>query len=187
MKDKIFKDTLSEEEFTKIVRLYERRLYAVALAILKDPHESMDIVQDAFIRLFRSYNRIKNPQSLNAWLLQTTRNLAIDHLRSLSRRKENISYSQFVDLQDVEHLYELVPKHYLSTLKERKILSKAISAVLDALSQLPDYYRESFLLRYMEDMSIEEIAKFLGVPNSTVEGRVFNARQLIRKQLEKLL
>jgi RNA polymerase sigma factor (sigma-70 family) len=108
-------------------------------------------------------------------------------LRARSHRKDTISYLQITDESDVEQIVEFVPKHYLATLREQTSLSKVVSAILDALSQLPDYYREAFLLRYMEDMNVNEIAEFLGVPTSTVEGRIFNARKLIRERLEKLL
>lgn len=180
------KRRLSDEEFAKIVRHYERRLYVVALSMLKDTEEALDVVQDAFMRLYRSFGSIKNPSNLNSWLIQTTRNLAIDRMRARGRRKDAISSSRFIGVESEEH-FELVPKHYIDLLKEKKALSRAVEVVMETVSKLPEHYREVFLLRYMGDMSVIEIADFLGTSVSTVEGRILNARRRVRQNLQKLL
>lgn len=177
---------LSDDEFAELVRRYERKLYAVALSILRDVEEALDVVQDTFIRLHRSYRNIENPSKLGAWLVQTTRNLSIDRLRA-RKRKESISFSHLMERMDEEKMFELVPRDYLESLKEKKVLSRAVDVVMDAVSELAEHYREAFLLRYMSGMSVPEIADFLGLPVSTVEGRIFNARQSVRQRLEKLL
>jgi len=180
------KKRLSDEEFAELVRRFEQKLYAVALSILRDTEEALDVVQDSFIRLHRSYRNIENPSKLKAWLVQTTRNLSIDRLRA-RRRRESISFSHFMEGVDEEKVFELVPKDYLELLKEKRALSVAVGVVMDAVSELAEHYREAFLLRYMSGMSVPEIADFLGLPVSTVEGRIFNARRFVRRRLEKLL
>lgn len=173
-----------ETAFRRIVELTQSRLFAVAYSLLRDTEEARDAVQDTFIRFWNALPRIRNPYGVVSFLLQTVRNIAVDRLRRAKRRRVFISYSQFADIADVEQLFETLRPRIAESHRQNAI-KEVVEAVLEAVSSLPDYYREAFLLRYMEGMSIKEIAEFLGVPKTTVEGRVFKARQFVRDFLRR--
>ena len=69
--------------------------------------------------------------------------------------------------------------------RKQELIKDLVDAVLEAVDKMPDYYREAFLLRYMEGMSVKEIAQFLGLPQTTVEGRIFKARQFVRDRIRR--
>ncbi len=170
------------DAFRNIVERYQGRLYAVAFSVLRNADEARDVVQDVFVKLHRSMSSIKKPSHLGAWLLRVARHLAIDRMRAARRRRVAISYSQFVDPADVEQLFHLLPRRAGKDVAADTVQAVA-EKIFEAIEKLPDYYRESFLLRYMEEMSVREIAQFLRVPETTVEGRIFKARQIVREYL----
>jgi len=173
-----------ETAFRRIVEVMQGRLFAVAYSVLGDTEEARDAVQDAFIRLWNALPSIRNPKKLVPFLTQTIKRLAIDRLRRAKRRRISISYSQFADIADVEQIFETLQSRIAESEKQRYI-KELVDAVLESVEKMPDYYREVFLLRYMEGMSVKEIAEFLGLPRTTVEGRVFKARQFVRDYLRR--
>ena len=173
-----------EAAFRKIVESLQGRLFAVAFSVLRDTEEARDAVQDAFLRFWHALPSLRNPESLIPFLIQTVHRLSIDRLRRAKRRRISISYSQFADIADVEQLFEMLRVRIAQQRKEER-LKDLMDAVLEAVYKMPDYYREAFLLRYMEGMSVREIAQFLGVPRTTVEGRIFKARQFVRDRLRR--
>ncbi|RKY17828.1 MAG: hypothetical protein DRP63_03050 [Planctomycetota bacterium] len=173
-----------EAAFRKIVESLQGRLFAVAFSVLRDTEEARGAVQDAFLRFWHALPSLRNPKSLIPFLTQTVRRLSIDRLRRAKRRRVTISYSQFADIADVEQLFEMLQVRVAQQRKE-ELVKDLVDAVLEAVNKMPDYYREAFLLRYMEGMSVKEIARFLGLPQTTVEGRIFKARQFLRDRIRR--
>jgi RNA polymerase sigma-70 factor (ECF subfamily) len=169
------------EAFGALVERYQGIVYASAFAYLKNTEEARDIAQEVFVRAYSSLASLKKAGRFAAWLGKITTRLCIDKLRA---QKKSVQLSQFPAFDDEDVLSRI---DFAREVREEKAqLGQSIERVLGAIEQLPEYYRVAFVLKYMEGLSMKEIAHFLGVPISTVEGRLHKSRAYIRKELKRL-
>ncbi len=162
---------------------YNRRTYAIALGVLKNPQDARDVVQEAFVKVHRHLANFQGASSFYTWLYRITMNLAIDQVR----RKKTAKQVDFDETRgrdgDDEDLGNLTPALAGSDPAKtiaRKELTKKIQ---DALLTLPEYHRQVILLREVEGLSYEEIAKVMKVPKGTIMSRLFHARRKMQSAL----
>lgn len=163
---------------------YHRRVFAVALGVLKNPQDARDVVQEAFVKVFKHLGSFQGASSFYTWLYRITMNLSIDQVR---RRKaaRQVDYDDAIkrDGDDVEDPGHLMPAYIGSDpgkTQGRKELADKIRA---ALATLPEYHRQVILLREVEGLSYEEIAKVMKVPKGTIMSRLFHARRKMQAAL----
>ena len=163
-----------------IVRRYNRKLYRTARAILRDDAEAEDAVQEAYIQALRNLAGFRGDSSLGTWLTRIAANEA------LMRRRRNVRRSEVIPLRDDgETLMEELPGEDAAT-PEREVLGSEVRRLLERqVDSLPDLYRAVFVLRAIEEMSVEETAAALDLPAATVRVRYFRARALLRTALER--
>jgi RNA polymerase sigma-70 factor (ECF subfamily) len=149
------------------MRRYNRTLYRTARAILRDDAEAEDAVQEAYLRAYRALETFRGESKFSTWLIRIAANEA------LMRRRKNAGAANVVPLEAAAELQAREERgdHMLRRLLERRI---------DAL---PDDYRAVFVLRALEELSVEETAAALGIPEATVRTRFFRARGLLRESL----
>ena len=169
------------EAFGALVERYEGIVYASAFAHLKNAEDARDIAQEVFVRAYSSLASLKKQSRFEAWLAKITNRLCIDKLRT---RKKSIQLSQFPSFEgeDVVSRFDFGRE----AREEKAQLGRRIQRVLSAIDQLPEYYRVAFVLKYMEGLSMKDIARFLRVPISTVEGRLHKSRAYIREKIRNL-
>lgn len=177
-----------QQAFRILVERYQRRVYAVALGMMKDPEEARDVAQEAFIKVHRYLDKFKGDSSFYTWLYRITANVAIDRLRS--RKGEGVSLDERLEKGEVEP--EISQPGFLSTRlgtnPQKSTLRRELAEKMaDALAQLPPKHREILLLREVEGMSYEELAEVLDVPKGTVMSRLFHARAKMQKLLADYL
>jgi RNA polymerase sigma-70 factor (ECF subfamily) len=161
----------SETAVRDIVRRYNRRLYRVARAILRDESEAEDVVQDTYVRAFTTLATFRGDAQLGSWLTRIAMNEALGRLR---RRKPTVD----VDVLDTEPMLEGTPMPTSpETNQARVILEECVTA-------LPDAFRAVFVLRQVEEMSTEETAEQLGIKPETVKTRLHRAHALLRQSLD---
>jgi RNA polymerase sigma-70 factor (ECF subfamily) len=157
--------------FEEVVRLYERRVYGVALRIVRAHDVADDVVQEAFVRAWRSLDRFELGRPFGPWVCRIAANLAVNHVRSPRAREEGL------------------PEGHAET---RGADPGPLSAVLDAeakrvldeaVAGLPAEQRAVFVLRAVEEMSYAEIADALGISPGTVMSRLFRARERLARAL----
>jgi RNA polymerase sigma-70 factor (ECF subfamily) len=150
-----------------LMRRYNRTLYRTARAILRDDAEAEDAVQEAYLRAYRALETFRGESKFSTWLIRIAANEA------LMRRRKNAGAANVVPLEAAAELQAREERgdHMLRRLLERRI---------DAL---PDDYRAVFVLRALEELSVEETAAALGIPEATVRTRFFRARGLLRESL----
>lgn len=169
----------SEDTFATLVERHLRSVYSFALRSAGD--EAEDIAQDTFLKVWKNLEKYDPNQSqFRTWLMRIARNTVIDYLR----KKKSFVFSDFEhdskesslsETPDVEPLPdELVARAH----DERE--------VREVLEKLPPTYREVLLLRYMNQLSFEEISKILGEPSNTVRSRHRRALLQLRTLLESL-
>lgn len=164
--------------FGILIEKYENSVYAVAYSYLRNAEDARDLAQDVFIKSYNQLGTLKDPGKFGPWLSRITVRMAIDRLRV---QKINISLPELGPLDEsLSHN----PGSGSPTGQEKESLRYRVNMVGKLITLLPDYYRVAFILKYMEGLSNKEIARFLGVPVSTVEGRLHKAREFLRERID---
>lgn len=170
--------------FRQLFDRYHRRTYAVALGIVKNPQDAMDVVQDAFIKVHKHIDGFHGSSSFYTWLYRIVMNLAIDHVR---RVKKTTEYDDQAAQSAAAMESDLLPRQ--SDANPGKVLARQEIAVRirEALDELPEYHRAVILLREVQGCSYEEMAKILKVPKGTIMSRLFHARRKMQERLQGYL
>jgi RNA polymerase sigma-70 factor (ECF subfamily) len=166
--------------FELLMRRYNRRLYRLARATLRDDAEAEDAVQEAYLSAFHSIGSYRGEAALSTWLSRLVMNECLGRLRR-ARRRDNIvpiRYGDAVEAQKPESMD--TEKHAPDEALRRAEVRALIERRLDAL---PEDFRVVFVLRSVEELSVEETAQCLGIPEATVRSRHFRARSLLREAL----
>lgn len=162
-------------------RLYELTLqsaYYLALRMLKNEQDAMDIMQDSYIEAFCSLDKLKKPESFEAWMKHITANNCRDWLK----KKKGVLFSDDEQAEQVfgeieEDNAEFLPQELL----EQRGSAKMITDILDAL---PEAQRMTVLLYYYNEMPVSYIARFLSCSEGTIKSRLFGARAKIKAEVE---
>jgi RNA polymerase sigma-70 factor, ECF subfamily len=148
-----------------LMRLHNRTLYRTARAILRDDAEAEDALQDAYLQAYRKLATFRGESKLSTWLVRIVANEA------LMRRRRNPRPAEAVEQEIVSAAPG--PQQNAERSEARRLLETHIDA-------LPDGYRAVFVLRAVEEFSVEETAAALAIPPATVRSRYFRARGLLR-------
>jgi RNA polymerase sigma-70 factor (ECF subfamily) len=173
--------------FTLLVERYQRKVYALALGMVRDREEAMDIAQEAFVKVFKYLNYFKGDSSFYTWLYRITANISIDVLRRRRAQKGEHLELDSVDF-DVEETSLGSLGSRLESNPQKNVLRRELATKIEeALEELPEKHRAILLLRELEGMSYEDLAKTLEIPKGTVMSRLFHARAKVQKILSEYL
>ena len=174
-----------DQAFRTLVLRYQRKVFSVALALVKDREEAMDVAQDAFFRVHQRIGDFKGDSSFYTWLYRITRNLAIDRLRARRGREQELDETAGWELERTDPGFI---SRRLGTNPQRGVLRKELAEQMArALAQLPEKHREILVLREVEGMSYEELAETLEIPKGTVMSRLYHARAKMQAILREYL
>jgi RNA polymerase sigma-70 factor (ECF subfamily) len=168
------------EVFYELVRPYERRVYSAAFAILRNEADAEDAAQEAVLKAFKHIRQFRAEARFSTWLIQIT----VNEARMRLRKSHAEIIEPIVDRQDEEGNY--VPQDFAdwrevpSEVLERKEVREKL---VGALASVGEKYREVFVLRDMQHLSIEETAKALGISHASVKTRLLRARLMLRDLL----
>ena len=168
------------ELFYELVRPYERRVYAAALAILRNEHDAEDAAQEAMLKALANIRQFRAESRFSTWLIQITVNEAL-----MRRRRERTVVMEGLDNRRDEE-GEYAPRDFADW---REIPSEALERkevrqrLAEALGTLDRKYREVFVLRDMEHLNIQETAEALGISVASVKTRLLRARLMLRDML----
>jgi RNA polymerase sigma-70 factor (ECF subfamily) len=170
------------EEFDAIVRRHQRRVHRLLLMLLRDPEEADNLTQDCFLRAYQSMASFRGECSMETWLLRIAANLARDH----ARNRKTSFWKRLLGLgHDDDEWTDRVPS--LDASPERALLAREeVRAVWDVANGLSQQQRAVFLLRFVEDMELNEIASVLGLQVGSVKTHLFRALQTVRGKLKEL-
>ena len=173
-----------DEAFRALVVRYQRKVYAVALGIVKDPDLAWDVAQDAFVRVHGHIAEFKGESAFSTWVFRITTHLGIDAVRRERRsRKDDVDEMQDEDLSDAGEGILATP---LGTDPQASVLRKELLGKIQAaLSTLPEKHRTILVLREIEGLSYEELAERLGIHKGTVMSRLFHARKKMQAALRR--
>ncbi|HKX38867.1 MAG TPA: RNA polymerase sigma factor [Burkholderiales bacterium] len=162
--------------FEQVMRRYNRALFRTARAILRDDGLAEDAVQEAYIRAYGAIGGFRGESKLSTWLIRIVANEALERRRKDVRRAEVMPISGGAALDLERPMEEDGPQQ----MAERGEMRRLLEAKID---RLPDSYRAVFVLRALEELSVEETGAALGIPEATVRSRFFRARGLLREAI----
>jgi RNA polymerase sigma-70 factor (ECF subfamily) len=163
--------------FATLVKPYERRVYATALALLRNDADAQDVAQEAILKAFANLRQFRGESKFSTWLIQIT----VNEARMRQRKQHADLFEPIAELQDEEGAYtprdfadwREIPSEALERSEIRALLAKA-------LASLAQKYREVFILRDVEQISIEETAAVLNISIASVKTRLLRARLMLR-------
>jgi len=166
--------------FHELVRPYERTVYVMALSFMRNEADAEDVAQEAFLQAFRKLDAFRGEAKFGTWLVSITLNEARGRLRrnkvlkieSLDETDEEDGHISPALLRD----WKEIPSESL----ERKEMQHLLES---AVSELPLIYRETFLLRDVEEMSVAETAEMLAISVALVKVRLHRARIMLQRSL----
>ena len=164
--------------FRLLVERHQRRVFAIALGLVRDEQDAREIAQEAFLRVHKGLPQFHGGSSFFTWLYRIVTNLSIDLMRKPSRREAELHFALEVDDGESPLLPASDADPY--DVVRRGQLSERIQC---ALEQLPPYHRGVILMREVEGMSYEEMAEAMQVSKGTIMSRLFHARKKLQRAL----
>jgi RNA polymerase sigma-70 factor, ECF subfamily len=166
-------------EFHNLIQPYERSVYTMALSMLQNEADAEDAAQEAFLKAFRNLGKFRGEAKFSTWLISITLNEA----RSRLRQKKTAKTESLDELNEDGHVspallrdWREIPSEVLERREARVMLQHAIT-------DLPLIYREIFLLRDLEELSVNQSAEALGISVAAAKVRLHRARMMLQKKL----
>lgn len=168
-----------QEAFEEIVMLYQNRVYYVCYRMLGSREESEDIAQEAFVRAYMNLHKFDQKRKFSTWIFRIATNLCIDRLR-----KKKPDYSLDAEVPGTEGLDMYSQLESAEDLPEEELEKmETQERVQYEISRLSETYRPVIVLRYMEELSLKDIAEILDLPLGTVKTRLHRGREALRQQM----
>ncbi len=170
---------LLAEDFDQVVRLHQRRIFRFLLSLLRDPDAADTLTQECFLRAYRKRKSFRGEASIATWLTRIAINLATDHCRN--RRRAFWSRLFGRHHEDVSEGAALVVADPQPSAERALIASEQAAAVRAVVDELPERQRAVFLLRFVEEMTLEEIAQATELEVGTVKSHLHRALSAVRR------
>lgn len=167
------------EAFAELVNLYKDRVYHVSYRMLGSRQEAEDVAQETFLRVYSNLENYDPQYKFSTWIYRIASNLSIDAIR---KRKHNLSLDAEITGSEGMEWHERLADPGKSP--EEEILTDELQGeVQGAIMNLNPKYRAVMLLRYIEDLSLQEISNIVQLPISTIKTRIHRGREALRKKL----
>ncbi|HXR38323.1 MAG TPA: RNA polymerase sigma factor [Terracidiphilus sp.] len=153
--------------FEDLIAVMERPLLYYATSLTGSTDSGLDVLQEVWIKAFRSIRKLKDPGSVRSWLYSITHGIAVDRIRSNISREQ----AEKVELDDFQEA------------EEPSFTEEDAAAIHQALSEIGLRHREVLVLHFLEDLSVAEIAKVVGCSEGTVKSRIFYAKRAMKEIL----
>lgn len=176
-----------QQAFAALVERYQRKAYAVALGLVKDKEEAMDVAQEAFVKVYKYLDHFKGDSSFYTWLYRITVNICIDRRRRKGADPgEQVEFDEAVR-QESEGEIGVLGTRLGSNPQKAAMRAELVQKIQEALEQIPEKHRAILLLREVEGMSYEDLAATLKIRKGTVMSRLFHARKKMQSLLKEYL
>jgi RNA polymerase sigma-70 factor (ECF subfamily) len=171
--------------FDLLVLKYQHRIIKLVTRYVRDPSDSMDVAQDAFLKAYRALPNFRGDSAFYTWLYRIAINTAKNYLTAQSRRPQEAELSN--NTEDGEQFdFESTLRDY-ETPESLLLTDEIQQTIANAIDELPGDLRMAINLREIEGLSYEEIAEVMACPVGTVRSRIFRAREAIDNRLKPLL
>jgi RNA polymerase sigma-70 factor, ECF subfamily len=161
-----------------VVRMHRRKVFNIAYKFVGSVDQAEDLTQDVFIKLFRSLHTFDRRANFQTWLYSVTRNLCIDHYRALRKEREALNRDLDIDVLAPAST-DRSPHQLLEAQDQATLLRRA-------LQRLPTAMRTAVVLRDLRELSYEDIARTLDLPDGTVKSRISRGRAELARQVRAI-
>jgi RNA polymerase sigma-70 factor, ECF subfamily len=168
-------------DFDALVLLHRPRIFRFLLASLRNRETAENLTQDCFMRAYKARDQFRGSSSLATWLMHIAANLVRDHETNRRLKFWKRQLRSDVELRDVS---DWIPDRQKSP-EALALAKEQVNAIWKAAASLPERQRTVFLLRFVEDMDLLEIAAVTGMKEGTVKTHLFRAVQAVRLGLEE--
>lgn len=172
----------NEAAFALIMRRHNRLLFRSVRSVLKNDDDTQDVVQEAYLRAWRALASFRSDAKLSTWLVRIAVNEALGRLRSTGAQVVPLNAAVDTDGEIPESSMPANPDEEPESTAMRTQIRQQIEARIDTL---PDQFRSVFMLRGVEELSVEEVSVALAIPEATVRSRFFRARSILREGLSR--
>ena len=166
-------------DFDEVVRVYRSRILRFLLSSLADRDAAESLTQECFLKAWSARHQFRGESSLSTWLTRIAVNLMRDHLRSRSLRFWQKTRGSSLDVMDIS---DWVPDGRSSP-ESLAVARDSVAAVWRAVGDLSAQQRTVFVLRFVEEMELDEIAGTIGMNLSTVKSHLYRALAIIRERM----
>jgi RNA polymerase sigma-70 factor (ECF subfamily) len=169
--------------FRRLVERHQRRAFAIALSLVRDENDARELVQDAFLRVFKNLGGFQGGSSFFTWLYRIITNLSIDLIRKPGRQTVDLEEGRLEQEDgadfDLPFISRMDGADPADVVRRREIAAR-LQTALDAL---PSYHRAVIVMREIDGLSYEEMAQAMSVSKGTIMSRLFHARQKLQRAL----
>jgi RNA polymerase sigma-70 factor (ECF subfamily) len=169
-------------EFEAVMAVHRPKVFRFALASLRDADAAQTVTQDCFLKAFHAWGRFRRECSVDTWLMTIAVNLVRDHVRN---RRLQFWKRTSQEAESPEHVERTLAAR-APTPEAQFILNEQVKAVWAAAAHLPERQRTVFLLRFVEEMDLLEIAATTGMKEGTVKAHLFQALRTVRQRVEAI-
>lgn len=171
-----------QNAYGEIVELYKDKVFQLCYRILGNRHEAEDIAQEAFIRAYVNIRKFNPTRKFSTWLYRIATNLCIDRIR-----KKKPDYYLDAEVPGTEGLTMYSQVAIDTRMPEEEVESLELQeAIQSEILKLPEKYRSVIVLKYIEELPLQEISDILEIPLGTVKTRIHRGREALRKQLRNV-
>ena len=173
-----------QSAFEILMRQYNQRLFRVVRGILKNDSDAEEALQDAYLSAYRAFASFRGDSNLSTWLTRIVINEALGRLRK--QRKEQLVIALRTDNRSERPVDDAAQTDTPSGSPEEAMVLAELRALIEKkIDELPIGFRTVFIMREVEDMTVEETSQCLGIPEATVRSRLFRAKGRLRADLEQ--
>ena len=176
------KAALRADDFEELVRRHQRRIYRVLLAWVRDPDAAGTLTQECFLRAYEKRGSFRGESSVETWLVRIAVNLARDHSKNRRRAFWKRLYDWVRDEQPMAAAERVAAPQ--ASAEKVMAMREDVAAVWSATEELPQQQRAVFVLRFAEEMTLEEIAQTLELEIGTVKTHLHRAISTVREKLK---
>ena len=164
---------------SRLIEQYQYRLLRYLIHLTGDQATAEDLFQETWIRILERGDQYNGRDNFAAWLMRIARNLTIDYLR----QRRTVSLDQLMEADDDAPAMQFAAAE--ATPLQLTLAHEHSAHVLQSLAQVPVVFREVLVLRFQEDMKLEEIAEIVGIPLSTVKSRLYRGVMALRQRFSE--
>lgn len=164
--------------FETLMSAYEKKIYALCLRMMGNPHDGEDAAQEAMLRIWRTIGQYRFESAFSTWVYRVTASCCMDAIRKRQRYEQP-------SLEEMGEASGFDPADGSETPQEQTERKETRSAIRQAIAAVPEGMREVFLLRDVHGLSVEETAQALQIAQGTVKSRLARAREKIAAELKR--
>ena len=160
--------------FGELVRRYQKQVYSLAYRLTNDAEEAMDLSQEVFLKIYQVLERYDDTRPFFPWMYKVASNVCYSLLRK--KPQESVPLEKVIEFTPLIPKIESQPEDYYESREIQQLVQRAIA-------ELPEKYRVPLVLRFLEDLTYQQIAEVMELPVSTIETRLYRGKALLQKRL----